>query len=271
MKTMTARKAQLAGLAAILTLSTTAGCGALSDVSDDTPSAAPTSTAPLDPQIVLVDAVPGDDDGAYHFDVKGAETPTSGVLDAAHKAVEIKVVQKETDVPFTLTMTTRMIGDRTWVKMAFTPASVPGLPKVPKSWQLLDAAKVKDKSIVGYDGSTDPGYAQLLVQKASGIKQSSPGHFTGTTDLTQSTEAEIVDQKTLKALGAKAKKVPFTAVVDAQGNLTSLIAKIPAAGQAKAKTYAVTYSGFGQTATPAAPAAGEQQKAASVIYEMMEG
>jgi hypothetical protein len=268
---MTARKAQLAGLAAILALSTTAGCGSLTGVSDDTPAAAPTSTTPLDPQIALVDAVPDDDDGAYHFDVKGAETPTSGVLDASHKAVELKVVQKEEGVPFTLTMTTRMVADKTWVKLAFTPASVPGLPKVPKNWQLLDAGKIKDKSMIGYDGSTDPGYARLLVQKASGIKQTSPGHFTGTTDLTRSTEAEIVDAKTLKALGEKAKKVPFEAVVDGQGNLTSLVAKIPAAGKAKAKTYSVTYTGFGRTATPTAPAAGEQQKAASVIYEMLQG
>lgn len=267
---MTARKAQLAGLAAILAISTAAGCGAKADVDGDTP-AAPASAKPLDPQLVLVDAVPGDDEGAYHFDVKGAEVPTSGVLDASHKAAEIKAVQHETDPAFTLTMTTRMIGDKTWVKVAISPASLPGLPKIPKSWQLLDASKIKDKSMIGYDGSTDPGYALLLVQKAAGVKQTSPGHFTGTTDLTQSTEAEIVDQKTLKALGAKAKKVPFEAVVGADGNLTSLVAKIPASGKVKAKTYSVTYGGFGKTATPAAPPAGEQQKATGVIYEMLAG
>jgi len=267
--TMTARKAQLAGLAAILALST-AGCGALSDAAD-APAAAPTSTKPLDPQIVLVDAVPGEDDGAYHFDVKGAEVPTSGVLDAPKKAAEIKAVQTEPDAGFTLTMTTRMIGDQTWVKMAFQPATIPGLPKIPKNWQLLDGSKIKDQDLIGYDGSLDPGYAKLLVQKASGIKETSAGHFAGTTDLTQSTEAEIVDEKTLKALGEKAKKVPFEAAIDADGNLSSLVAKIPAAGKTKAKTYSVTYSGFGSTATPAVPAAGEQQKATSVIYEMLAG
>jgi hypothetical protein len=267
--TMTARKAQLAGLAAILALSTV-GCGAQKDAADP-PAAAPTSTKPADPQVVLIDAVPGDDDGAYHFEVKGAEVPTSGVLDAPKKAAEIKAVQTEPDAGFTLTMTTRMIGEQTWVKMAFRPAAIPGLPKIPKNWQLLDESKIKDKDLIGYDGSLDPGFTKLLVQKSTGIKETSPGHFAGATDLTQSTEAEIVDEKTLKALGDKAKKVPFEAVVDADGNLTSLVAKIPAAGKAKAKTYAVKYDGFGRTATPAAPAAGEQQKATSVIYEMLAG
>jgi hypothetical protein len=165
--TMTARKAHLAGLAAILALST-AGCGALKDAAD-APVAAPASTKPADPKIVLIDAVPGDNDGAYHFDVKGGDLPTSGVLDAPKKALEVKIAQTEPDAGFTLTMTTRMIGEQTWVKMAFDPATIPGLPKIPKKWQLLDATKVKDKDLIGYDGSTDPGYAKLLVQKASGI------------------------------------------------------------------------------------------------------
>jgi hypothetical protein len=266
---MSARKAQLAGLAAILALTTTAGCGLATDTSD-TPAAAPTSAAPLDPKLKLIDAVPDEKDAAYRFVVTGGDLPTTGVLDAPHQAALVKIDQHETNPDFNLAMTTLMVGKQTWVKMAITP-SLPGLPKIPKNWQLLDAAKVKDSSLIGYDGSTDPGYAQLLVQKATGVKETSPGHFAGTTDLTRATDAEIVDAKTLTKLGAKAKTVPFTATIDAQGNLTSLIAKIPAAGAVKAKTYSVKYDGFGTTAALAAPAAGEQQKAASVIYQMLAG
>jgi hypothetical protein len=204
--------------------------------------------------------------------VTGSETPASGVLDAPHRAALIKIVQHQTEGPdFSLTMTTLLVDKQTWIKMAFTPAGLPGLPKIPKNWQLLDVAKVKDKSLIGYDGSTDPGYVELLVQKATGVKETSPGHFTGTTDLTQSTDAEILDAKTLTKLGAKAKAVPFTATIDATGNVTGLIAKIPAAGGVKARTYSVKYGGFGTTADLAAPAAGEQQKATSVIYQMLAG
>jgi hypothetical protein len=267
---MTARKAQLAGLAAILALSTT-GCGIVTADDGDTPTAATTSSAPAEPRDVLLDAIPGDQASAYHFDVKGSEVPMSGVLDASKKAVEIKVVQTEPDAGFTLAMTTRMIGEKTWVKFVIKPANMPGLPKIPKNWQLLDPAKLQDKSIVGYDGSTDPGYVWALVNDAAAVKQTSPGHFTGSADLTKTTQAEIVEEKTLTAMGAKAKAVPFEAVVDAGGHLTSFVAKIPAAGGHKATTYSVKYSGYGKTATPAAPAAGEQQKATSVIYEMLRG
>jgi hypothetical protein len=262
---MSARKAQLAGLAAILALTTTAGCGLATDPGD-TP--APTSTTPLDPKLKLIDAVPDEKDAAYQFAVTGGDLPTTGVLDAPHQAALIKIDQHQTNPDFNLAITTLMVGKQTWVKMAITPRPA-GLPKLPKSWQLLDAAKVKDKSGIGYDGSTDLGYAQLLVQKATGIKETSPGHFAGATDLTQSTEADIVDAKTLAKLGDKAKAVPFTATIDAKGNLTSLIAKIPAAPGIKAKTYSIKYFGFGATADLAAPAAGEQQQAASVIYQML--
>lgn len=268
---MSARKAQLAGLAAILALTTTAGCGLATDSSGDPPAAAPTSTKPLDPQLVLIDAVPGEKDGAYHFEVTGGDLPSSGVLDAPHQSALVKIEQHQTNPDFDLAMATLMVGKQTWVKMAITP-SLPGLPKIPKNWQLIDGSKIKSQDLpIGYDGSTDPGYAQLLVQKSAGVKETGAGHYAGTTDLTRSADAEILDAKTLKKLGAKAKSVPFTATVDSAGNLTSLIAKIPAAAGVKARTYTIKYDGFGSTATPVAPAAGEQQKAASVIYQMLAG
>jgi hypothetical protein len=275
---MSARKAQLAGLAAILALTTTAGCRPATSAGHDTataapstaPSTAPASAAPPDPRLKLIDAVPDEGDAAYHFTVTGGDLPMTGVLDAPHRAALVKIDQHQTNPDFDLAMTLLVIGRRTWVKVAISP-SPPGFPKLPKKWQLLDAAKVKDKSMIGYDSSADPGYAQLLVQKAAGVKETSPGQFAGAIDLTRTTDAEIVDAKTLKKLGAKAKAVPFTATTDAKGNLTSLIVKVPAAAGVKAKTYAVKYDGFGTTPAVAAPAAGEQQKAASVIYQMLAG
>jgi hypothetical protein len=63
--------------------------------------------------------------------------------------------------------------------------------------------------------------------------------------------------------------VPFTATTDAEGHLTRLVLKIPAAGKAKAHTYSVAYDGYDSTATPGAPAAGEQQKAVPAVYDML--
>ena len=47
--------------------------------------------------------------------------------------------------------------------------------------------------------------------------------------------------------------------------------KIPAAGKTKASTYRVTYSGYGKTPTPAAPAPAEQTPATSSVYELLNG
>lgn len=259
---MTARKAHLAGIAALLALSLT-GCGVANDVAD--------AVAPAEPRDVLLKAVPGDQATAYRFDVKGSVTPMSGVLDASKHAVQVKIVQSEPDVDFTMSMSFLMIDQKAWTKISFTPASLPGLPKLPKKWMLLDNSKIKDKELLKTTEETDPGYTANLVDAAAGLTETSPGHFTGTTDLTRSTEADIVDEATLTALGDQAKTVPFEAVVDGAGHLTTVTVKIPAAGKTKAHTYAVSYTGFGKTASPAPPAADEQQKATSGVYELLNG
>jgi hypothetical protein len=259
---MTTRKAHLAGIAALLTLSLT-GCDVATDVAEP--------VAPPEPRDVLLKAVPDEKVAAYQFDVQGSVMPMSGVLDATKDAVEVRFVQSEPDVGFTMHMSFRMVGEQAWTKISFTPAGIPGLPKLPKKWMRLDGSKIKDAEFLKITEETDPGYTENLVEAAAGLKETTPGHFSGTTDLTRTTEADIVDKKTLTALGEQAKTVPFEAVVGADGHLASLTVQIPAAGQSKARTYAVSYTGFGKTATPAAPAAGEQQKATSVIYEMLRG
>ncbi len=269
---MTARKASLTGFAGLLSLAlvTTAACGPAEETAKTGESPKVSVATPRD---TLLTAVPDTKVGAYKFDIKGGVTPMSGVLDAPKKTIELRIVQKEPDVGLTMTMTSLVIDKKGWMKIAFTPANLPGLPKLPKKWVLLDPAKVKnpDDSPLEYGDETDPGYVAQLVQNSAGLAESSPGKFAGTTDLTQVKDAEIVDDATLTALGEKAKTVPFTAVVDADGHLTSAVVKVPAAGKSKASTYQVTYSAFGKTATPQAPAAGAQTPATAAVYELLNG
>jgi hypothetical protein len=256
-------------LAAVFTLSAAvlAGCGIADDSSGGAKDDAKVSVAT--PRDTLIQAVPDAKEGPYRFAVKGNETPLSGVLDAPKKTLQATFVQSEPGL--TLTMTTLVVGPKGWIKMSFKPANLPGLPKLPKKWLLLDQSRIKDKTAkFEYGDETDPGYTSLLVQSAAGITETSPGHFAGTVDLTQATAAEIVDDATLKALGAKAKALPFTAVV-AGGHLSSLAVKIPAAGKKKASTYAVSYTGFGATPSPAVPAAGEQTPATPAVYDLLNG
>jgi hypothetical protein len=268
----TARSLHLAAFATVAAVSALAltGCGPNDDTAGSTPSTGKTSSAAADPREVLLGAVPDDDAPAYKFKVAGNETPLSGVVDGSTRAAEINMAQKIEDVGVTLKMDIRVVDKQGWVKIAFSPANVGGLPKMPKKWMLLDPKKLDDTSMLDPGDRTDPGYTELLLENSAGLRSTSPGHYAGTTDLTKADEAEILDEAGLQALGEAAKKLPIEAVVDG-GKLTSLIVKIPAAGKVKAHNYTVSYSGFGATPKLAAPAAGEQQKATTTAYEMLNG
>jgi hypothetical protein len=269
---ITARSTYAASFATIFAVSAFAltGCGATADdLANTTAPAAGAASAAAEPREVLLKAVPGAETAAYTFKVKGGTNPMTGIVDTPHQALEMTYVESDKDAGFTMKMDARKVDGKVWVKLAFTPADLPGLPPLPKKWVLLEKAKLDDKSMWDESDESDPGYTQTLVTNAAGLKLVSAGHYAGTTDLTKATDTDILEAATLKALGEKAKTVPFEAVVDGAGHLASATLKIPAAGKTKAQTYSVNYSGFGRTATPAAPAAGEQQKATSSLYELL--
>lgn len=261
--------ARIAGLGAVLVVSAAvlSGCGAAKD-------AAPAKEAPKPktPSEVLLAAVPDEKSGPYHFSVNNTDGKLAGVVDAPKKAISIGITQKEDGVPVTLDMKFLILDSKSWVKIKFTPADTPGLPRIPSKWQLIDPSKIKDKdnSPLAYgEDQSDPGYAHEVFAGAGKVVQTSAGHFSGITDLSQTGVEDIVDNATLKAMGEKAKTVPFTAATDAKGRLTRLELKIPAAGKVKAHTYSAVYDGYDNTSTPAAPAAAEQQKAVSAVYDML--
>jgi hypothetical protein len=268
---MTVRRVRLAGLGALLAVSVAAagGCGVADAVREPRASAAATPLAPRD---ALLKALPDADTGSFRFTVKGGTLPMSGVLDAARHSYRVDMSQREPNFGFTITMNFLVVEKQSWIKISFSGAEdVPGLPKLPKKWMLVDPAKIDDgqDAPLEYADETDPGEAGAILRAIVDVEQATPGQFTGTTDLTQQGKAEIVDAATLKALGAKAKAVPFEAAVDSQGRLTRAIVRIPAAGKTKAATYEVTYDDFGTAPTPTVPAADQQQKATKAAYEML--
>jgi hypothetical protein len=259
--------ARIAGLGALVLVSI-AGCGITSSS-----SSTPTKEAPKvkTPSEVLLASVPDEKSSPYHFAVTNSDGKLAGIVDSPKKAISIGITQKEDGVPVTLDMKFLILDTKSWVKIKFTPANTPGLPRIPAKWQLIDPSKIKDKdsSPLAYGQESDPGYAHEVIASAGKIEQTSAGHFSGVTDLGQTGVEDIVDNDSLKAMGAKAKSVPFTATTDAKGRLTRLDLKIPAAGKVKAHTYSAVYGGYDSTATPAAPGAAEQQKAVSAVYDML--
>jgi hypothetical protein len=256
------------GLAGILAL-TLSGCG-LADTDptadDDKKSDKGSKVSVATPRDALLQSIPDAKAPAYAFDIKGGVTPVSGMLDAPNKTTQVKVVQADSGI--TITMAALAIENKGWMKLAVTGAPE-GFPALPKKWMLIDPAKVKnaDDAPLGYNDELDPGYTSVVVQNSADVKETSPSHYAGTTDLTAAKEAEIVEDATLTALGAKAKAVPFEAVVGPDGHLSLLTVKVPAAGRAKASTYKVTYAGYGRTATPGAPT--DTAKPTKAVYELL--
>ncbi|MFG1989842.1 hypothetical protein ACGFJ7_07660 [Actinoplanes sp. NPDC048988] len=244
------------GLAAALAL-TVSGCGLLDDE--------PARVLAESPRETLLKTVPDEKAPAYAFDVKGAVQPISGVLDAPNKTTQFKITHSEDGV--TLSMSGLLIDDRSWMRLSLTGAE--GFPALPRKWMPIDPKKVKnpDDVPISYDDEVDPGYADLIIRSSEDVRVTSPDHYAGTTDLTASTEAEIVEDATLTALGAKAKAVPFEAVVGPDGHLSTLLVKVPAAGKAKAVNYRVTYAGYGRTITPKAPT--ETAKPTEAVYDLI--
>nr|WP_296076216.1 hypothetical protein [uncultured Actinoplanes sp.] len=267
---MTARTARIAGLSAALTISVAlTGCGIL----DNQASGKDTKVSVATPRDALLQAVPDEKAGAYKFDIKQNGVTINGVLDPVKKAYDVKVVTVQAGKGFKLTVndSTKVLKEGTWVKISFSPANLQGLPKMPKKWMKVDLSKVKNAkdSLLQYDeNAADPGSTQLVVANAVDVQDAGAGKYTGTTDLTKTTDSGIAEEETLTALGDKAKAVPFTATV-AGGHLVSLVVDVPAAGKTKAYKYTVAYAGFGATATPTAPAAGEQTAATPAAYEYL--
>ncbi|BCJ44791.1 hypothetical protein GCM10010168_16040 [Actinoplanes ianthinogenes] len=260
---MTVLTKRLAAAAALLIL---AGCGQAGGEAG--------KPAPPKPADTLKKAVPSTATDVFHYTITGGEQTASGIVDSAKKTLTTEISQKIADGGFTLTMKFLVVGGDSWAKISFgdAPAGA-GLPKLPKKWMKLDTKKLgaEAERELTYAGQTDPGYLSTLVDAASGLTEKSSGHFAGTVDLTRATEAEIVEAATLTALGEKAKAVPFEATVDAQGRISTATVRVPAAGQAKALTYQVTYDQYGSAASPAAPTGSAQVDAPKAAYDLLNG
>ena len=244
-----------------------AGCGPLAGgAGGDTPTAV-TTTALASPREKLAAAVPDGSAGRYAFSFKDAQSTTKGVVEPKAKRVSMTTSYKEPELGFTLTMSYLVVEADQWVKISFDK-KIAGLPQLPKKWLRVDPAKIEDNP---FDGAEDPDpiAAGMLFDAIVDVKESEPGTYAGTLDLTKAPEAQIVDEDGLKALGAKAKGVAFTATLDDAGRLSVLDIKVPAYAQVKAFTHHATYGDYGSAAQVEAPAASASQDAPDEAYELL--
>jgi hypothetical protein len=253
------------GAALVACVAVTSGCGSVVD----TPAAPAT---PPTPQETLLTSVPGGDSGPFAFTVKGDEVVVDGVMSPAKRSYRVGYTVKDAKLGFTTAVGYTVVDTRSWMKVTFTDTEgITGLPKLPRGWMPLDPAKVTDTSVpVRYDDVPDIANTAVVFRSIVAVRQDTAGHFSGTTDLTQRPEAAFVDESHLSALGAKARAVPFEAVVGADGHLTSMVLRVPAAGESKAVRYAVTYRDHGAAVTPVEPS-GAEKSTPSAAYAFING
>ncbi len=239
-----------------------AGCGQLGGgAGTATPTTPPTAREKL------AAAVPDGSAGRYAFSFKDSASSTKGVVEPKAKRVSMTISYKEPELGFTMTMAYLVVEADQWVKISFDK-QLPGMPRLPKKWLKVDPAKVEDDAFSGVE-DPDPIAAGMLFGAIVDAEETKPGTFAGTLDLSKAADAQIVDEDGLKALGAKAKAVPFTAVLDDTGRLTTLDIKVPAYAKAKAFTHHATYGAYGSAPEVTAPAAGDSQAATDEAYELL--
>lgn len=231
------------------------------------------SPAPQTPKEALIAAVPDGSEGRFRFTVKDADTTSTGEVDPTAKGLHIASVYTDKDLGFTMNMAFLIVDQQTWTRITFTGTKgLTGLPKLPDKWLRLDPTKVKDPDSLPltFDGP-DPVNATSLLRSAVSADDKGSGRFEGTLDLTQASDAEVLDAEGLNALGEAAKAVPFTATIDPGGRLASITVDVPAAGETPAHQFVVTYADYGSGPAVSAPVAAEIKDAPAAAYELLNG
>ena len=261
---MAIRRVALIGLvlAGVIGIS---GCGPTEDQSapaaPPSPSSSP-SAEPDDPAAELAEAAArlADDTVRVRVAVTGQMTLT-GVLDPRGQAAVAKVDMGAVDDGTQAEV--RQVGKDVWIKLK---GPVPAMLGGNGQWMHLSAAELSATSNFNVLPGDDPAGARAMIAAMTGIKRSGPHGFTGTMDLTRTSRYSA---ETLKALGAKAAFVPFTATTDAQGRLTALSTDLSAivsgAGQ-----LTTAFSDFGVPVDVERPPAAETTELPSELKSVID-
>ncbi|MEV0330158.1 hypothetical protein AB0H63_27440 [Micromonospora echinospora] len=259
---------RLARTAAALLAATAlvAGCG-----QETGPAAAPSSPAPT-PKEALLASVPDGTEGTFRFTGRDSTSNLSGLVDPTAKGIQLDTSVKDPELGFTTTMSFLVLDEEIWMKVAFSDTKgLTGLPKLPKRWLKLDPAKLDDPAgVPQYDGA-DVGNAGPLIQAATDVHEEGTGRYTGTVDLTAGEAAQVLEAEEMASLGDAAKQIPFTAVVGADGNLTSLSLAMPKSGSGKPWTFEVNYTAYGSAPAIAEPSGSAAQDAPPMAYKLLNG
>ncbi|MEV4820325.1 hypothetical protein [Micromonospora sp. NPDC049274] len=270
---MNIRRWSFGFLAATLLVPGLAACS--SDAAE--PAAAPSSSAPAvpaDPKEALLASTKEMAKGDFTFTVTGADMTGGGLVHKPSNSAQLTMKLGDASEDVSMEMDLIYIDSESWVKMDLggaVAAMIPGGTKNKGKYQHLDKTKIKDLKDLQLDPETlDPVDSETLVKGVTEVQKTGEGTYSGKIDISASTDSVALDEDVVKALGAQAKALPFTAKLDPQGRLTELVIPVPAAGEAAAHEIKIAYAGYGAGTGAKKPPADKIVEAPAETYELFK-
>lgn len=215
-------------------------------------SAAPAATPTVAPATQLANAAATLVSTPHRFTLTSGGFTVGGAADPAAKAL-------------TLSTTAAGISAEAVILDKDYYAKITGIPLINGieggKWLHLDGNRVTTLARFGIGDLNDPGSARLLIRTAATVERDGDSGLKGTFDLTI---VGTLAGQNVKAMGERAKAVPFTARLDASGRLAALSLTVD--GKQK---YEVGYSDYGTKVPAARPAPGTVVEAPEFVYRFL--
>jgi hypothetical protein len=241
------------------------------------PAAAPSPSAPAvpaDPKEALLASTKEAAKGDFTFTLTGADLTGGGLVHKPSNSAQLTMKLGDASQDVSMEMDLIYIDSESWVKMDIGGAMAAMVPEMAKNkgkYQHLDKTRVKGIKDLQLDPETlDPLDSETLVKGVTEVQKTGEGTYAGKIDITASADSVALDEDVVKALGAQAKALPFTAKLDPQGRLTELVISVPTAGETAAHDIKIGYAGYGAGTGAKKPSADKVVEASAGTYEMFE-
>ncbi|MGW0431674.1 hypothetical protein ACWDV4_03855 [Micromonospora sp. NPDC003197] len=271
---MKIRRWTIAGLAAAtLLLPGVAAC----DAGDVAPNSARSEVPaiPADPKEALLASTKEIAKGNFRFAVESNGMTSAGTVHMPSRSAQMSMKADDPALGFSMEVELIYVEPDSYVKMKVggALADVPGMAALNTGkYMHLDQSKIKGIEDLEFDfNDVDPAGADVLTKAIVDVQKTGEGAYSGKIDLSKATEAGLSNEEVLKALGAQANSLPFTAKLDAQGRLTELAIKVPTVGDIKEQELKVTYSDYGAATAAQKPEASQTQEAPAGVYDFFKG
>jgi hypothetical protein len=260
------RRTVMTGLAVLagITLATT-GC-------TKTPGAPATPTTPAkSPTEILSDAAAKAKGQSFKYTLAyGTDLTADGAQDATGANATRNIAFANAGV--NIKGNVRLIGDSLYAKLDLGPAasSIPGLAGLGSKWVVLDKKKIGNSGLAAsLVPGGDTGTPETYIKGVVSAEKVSDTEFKGTIDLTKAAPAAVPANE-LASLAPETKNAPFTAKLDEQGRINTIVIKMPKVGSRPAADLTTTFTDYGASVDVPKPAPAETVTAPEAVYAFLQ-